>query len=379
MAEVHARKRGSKWQFYFEGAKVDGKRQRIVKSGFETKREALIAGTEALAQYNNCGVAVLSSDISIQDFANEFLEYCFKKLKWSTYESYRGVLNANLIKELGRYKLCDINFNAAEELVITMKDKGLSYSTIRKNINVIKRMYDYAIKREVVKNNPFRDIDVPDNIENPGNPNFSYNDKQIAEFYEIYKDDLLGSVLMLGYHCGLRLSESLALTWSDIDFENKIVKINKQLVLKNGIFYFSAPKYNSFRTISIDDTLINYLKELKIQKDTFPIQKRYKVNLDKSISEGDDICFVVSKLDSTMVSNKYVHQRIDKFKHDGLPSFRTHDLRHTHCTKLISSGLNPKYVQVRLGHKNVQTTMNIYHHLTKEVENIEYTKLNALF
>ena len=379
MAEVNARKRGNKWQFYFEGAKVNGKRQRIVKSGFNTKKEALAAGVEALAQYNNCGVAVLSSDISVQDFAQEFIDYCSRRLKWSTYESYKGVLNANLIKELGRYKLCDLNFNVAEELAVSMKNKGLSYSTIRKNINVIRRMYDYAIKREVVKVNPFKDVAVPENIENRGNPNFSYSDTQIATFYDTYKEDILGTVLMLGYHCGLRLSESLGLTWNDVDFENKVIRINKQLVLKEGIFYFTTPKYNSNRTISIDDTLVNYLKELKSQKENYTPQKRYKINLDKSISEGDDISFVVSKLDSTMVSNKYIHQRIDIFKHEGYPSFRTHELRHTHCTKLISSGVNPKYVQARLGHKSIQTTMNIYHHLTDEMESAEFDKLNALF
>lgn len=58
MAEVNARKRGSKWQYYFDVAKVDGKRKRIVKSGFDTKKEALKAGADAMSLYNNGGVPV---------------------------------------------------------------------------------------------------------------------------------------------------------------------------------------------------------------------------------------------------------------------------------------------------------------------------------
>ena len=377
--KVGVRKRGNKWQYYFEGAKVDGKRQRIVKSGFLTKKEAQEAGIDALAQYNNCGVAILDSDISANDFAKEYIDYCSKLLKWSTYESYRCVLNAHFLKKLGHYKLCKINYNAAENLIISMKEEGLSYSTIRKNLNVIRNMYKYAIQREVVKTNPFENIKIPDNIENRGNPNYAYNDDQIARIYETYKNDILGTIFMLGYHAGLRLSESLGLTWNDVNLEKKTIRIDKQLIFKQGSYYFTMPKYNSVRTVTIDDTMVEYLKELKKQKEDMNIAKKYSVNIDRRIFEGDSFSFVVSKPDSSVVSSKYIHQRIDTFRNAGYPAFRAHDLRHTHCTKLISSGLSPKYVQERLGHKNIQTTMNIYHHLTDETKLAEDARLNDLF
>ena len=260
-----------------------------------------------------------------------------------------------------------------------MKESGLSHSTIRKNLNVIRNMFKYAIQRGIVKANPFENIKIPDNIENRGNPNYAYNDDQIARFYETYKDDILGTIFMLGYHAGLRLSESLALTWNDVNFERKTLRIDKQLIKRQGSFYFSMPKYNSVRTITIDDTMVEYLKELKKQKENTTDVKRYNVNIDRRIFEGDNFSFVVSKPDTTLVSNKYIHQRLDTFKNAGYPVFRTHDLRHTHCTKLISSGLSPKYVQERLGHKNIQTTMNIYHHLTDDTKLTEDARLNDLF
>lgn len=376
---VSVRKRGNKYQYYFEGAKVDGKRQRVVKSGFATKKEAQEAGIAALAEYNNSGVAIVDSEISAYDFAQTYIEYCSKTLKWATYESYKGVLNAHFLKELGHYKLSKINYTAAENLIINMKEIGLSHSTIRKNLNVIRNMFKYAVQREVIRVNPFENIKIPEGIENHGNPNSAYNDDQIAKFYETYKDDLLGTVLMLGYHCGLRLSESIALTWNDVDFENKTIRIDKQLILRDGSLYFTMPKYNSVRTISIDNTMVEYLSNLKKLKENNSVMKKYSTSLDRRISEGDSFAFVVSKIDSTVVSNKYVHQRLDIFKKSGYPSFRTHNLRHTHCTKLISNGLSPKYVQERLGHKNIQTTMNIYHHLTDETKNTEDSRLNDLF
>lgn len=387
MAEVNTRKRGNKWQYYFEIAKVGDKRRRICKSGFDTKKEAVEAGIKALAAYNNCGDTTFESDISISDFSKIFINYCKNTLKYSTYVSYESVINAHLLKELGNYKIINVTTNNAEQYANTLKKQGLSHGTIKKNINVVKTMFDYAIKKNIRLDNPFIRLRIPQ-TDNTGNPNKAYTDTEIKELKTIYQNDVLGTVLMLGYHCGLRLSESLALTWNDIDFENNTITINKQLICRSGIYYFTTPKYNSVRIISIDDNMITYLKSLKECKDNYPIHKHYVINIDKSIVDVSDtidgiqldtVSFVVSKIDSSIVSNKYIHNRLDNFKHQGYKVFRTHDLRHTHCTKLLMNGLDVKYVQKRMGHKSVVTTMNIYTHLTDDKIISENEKLNNLF
>lgn len=387
MAEVNTRKRGSKWQYYFEIAKVGDKRQRVCKSGFETKKDAIEAGVKALAEYNSCGINLINSDISITDFSKMYIEYCRDTLKYSTYVSYESAINAHINKEIGKYKIQDFSFYNAEQYAVMLKKQGLSKGTIRKNINVAKMMFDYAVKRNIKSDNPFSKLKIPE-TENVGNPNRPYTDSEINEFKALYHNDVLGTILMLGYHCGLRLSESLAVTWNDIDFENKTITINKQLICRSGIYYFTTPKYNSVRTISIDDNMISYLNDLKSSKENFPVYRKYRVNIDKSIvgvtdtindTANDTVSFVVSKLDSSIVSNKYIHNRLDVFKHQGYKVFRTHDLRHTHCTKLLMNGLDIKYVQKRMGHKSVSTTMNIYMHLTNDKIISENAKLNNLF
>lgn len=383
MAEVNARKRGTKWQYYFEAAKVDGKRQRICKSGFTTKKEALEAGVKALSEYNNGGVALLDDKISVYDFSEVYLEHCRSMLKYTTYISYEGTINTYLNKDYGKYKITKFNKDTAEKYLISLKDSGLSRGTIRKIINISKQMFKFAVRKNVISSNPFEDLKIPDNIENLGNPNYAYSDDVITEYYSLYKNDILGIVFMLGYHCGLRLSESLAVTWNDIDFENKTLSITKQLQYRNGIFYFTLPKYGSIRTITIDDKIIEYLKNLKTERSNYPCLKKYRLNLDKSISlasESDDwFCFVVSKLDGSLVSNKYIHRKLDSFRYQGYKTFRTHNLRHTHCTKLIENDVDIKYVQERMGHKDVQTTMNIYNHIRDDKKIRESNKINDIF
>lgn len=379
MAEVNVRKRGSKWQYYFETAKEDNKRKRVYKSGFKTKKEALEAGTLALATYHNCGEVPIESGISVSDFAKSYIQHCERSLKYSTYSSYKEVLNIYLVKEYGGYQMKDISIAVAEKFIYSMKKRGLSHNTVRKNINVINQMFKYAVQQKVITINPFSDMRVPGDLVNNGSPSVAYTDEQINQFREIFKNDILEIVLMIGYHCGLRLSETLALTWNDIDFQNKALMVNKQLVFKEGVFYFSTTKYNSNRVVFLDNSILEYLYSLKTQNEKYNNIKQYKVGVDNSIVPGNDIMFVCARPGGIIASSKYIYWKLGFYKSKGYEVFRVHNLRHTHCTKLLANGIDIKYVQSRLGHKDIHTTLNVYHHLTENIQASETEKLNNLF
>lgn len=89
MAEVTTRKRGNKWEYRFEAAKIGGKRNQITKSGFKTKKEALEAGVKALAEYNNTGVSFAPSEISYSDYLDFWMEKdCRNNLVLTTVTNY---------------------------------------------------------------------------------------------------------------------------------------------------------------------------------------------------------------------------------------------------------------------------------------------------
>ena len=67
-------KKGSSWAYRFDTAKIAGKRKRVLKAGFKTKKEAETAGTKALNEYNNTGVSFTPSEISVTDFYNLYLD-----------------------------------------------------------------------------------------------------------------------------------------------------------------------------------------------------------------------------------------------------------------------------------------------------------------
>ena len=106
MSQINVRKRGQKWQYQFEAAKIEGKRKQITKSGFNTKKEALDAGVKALAEYNNSGLHFEPSEISMSDYLDYWLEnYVELNLRTNTITNYKGIVDNYLKPSLGIYKL----------------------------------------------------------------------------------------------------------------------------------------------------------------------------------------------------------------------------------------------------------------------------------
>ena len=180
--------------------------------------------------------------------------------------------------------------------------------------------------------------------------------------------------LLFGYRCGLRHGEAYAVQWKDIDFEAKELHIQRQIQYResetdengNSILYFSTPKYNSFRTVQLDDETIALLKRTKEHLNT--------------VGNGEALYFVNCNADGSFIkprtmqhASRVIHQELN------LPSFDYHSLRHTHCTELLESGVPPKVVQMRLGHKDIRTTLNIYEHITKKMEENTQEILNQMY
>ena len=179
--------------------------------------------------------------------------------------------------------------------------------------------------------------------------------------------------MMLAYHCGLRLGEAFAVTWDNVDFDNKTITIDKQLQWhdEKKVWYLTPPKYNSSRIIDIDQFVLNLLNELKAEQaankeyyDEFYTTLHYNEQDGINTSSGEVIDFINVYENGGFIQPRTM-QHTSTVIHEFCPTFNFHSLRHTHCTRLLEAGLPLKYVQERLGHKNINVTMNIYNHLTR--------------
>ena len=163
MASVNVRKRGDKWQYQFEAAIVDGKRKQITKSGFRTKKEALEAGTKALAEYNSCGLSFVPSEISFNDYLDYWIkEYAQVNLKETTVNNYIKKIRLYIKPELGIYKLKALTPAILQSYINKKFNEGFSRNTLLVLKGILSGSLNYAVQPlEYIKFSPMAAVRLP--------------------------------------------------------------------------------------------------------------------------------------------------------------------------------------------------------------------------
>lgn len=124
MAEINARKRGRCWEYYFEVARVKGKRKRFSKGGFTTKADALSAGTKAMNEYLNAGTVFVPKELSVSDYMDYWIEmYCRPNLKPSTIASYKKYIRLHISPKIG-HKNINVTMNIYNHLTRNQAEQG---------------------------------------------------------------------------------------------------------------------------------------------------------------------------------------------------------------------------------------------------------------
>lgn len=414
------------YEYAFEIASVDGKRKRKTKSGFVTKREAREAGKLAQQTYENIGQAIEPSNMSYSDFLDEWIEQdCKLTCKSSTLQGYEKKIRLYIKPVLGEYRLKAITKNNLQDFITKMYNDGFSRNTISSVKGLLTKSFDFAVDRHYITSTPATRLIIPTKMQ-PQNKTRSkkhvYVPKEMMnKIFERFPEGTSAYIpLMIGYHTGLRLGEIFALVWEDIDFDNKTLSVNRQVQWEvgekrteeekkrtngtsesNGYWYFSSPKYNSYRTIDIDDVLTEALqKEYNKQQKAKTYYEEYynnyysenkmvyaKTNEELPMNEisqnksSNIVNFICRREDGSYISPRTM-QHVSQIIHKqlNLPEYDTHSLRHTHGTMLLENGADFVYIQRRLGHKDLKTTMEIYtNHLTDIIKERGNITLNSLY
>ena len=409
MSNVTIQKRGKFYQYKFEIAKVDGKRKFISKSGFKTKTEAEKEGILAYNDYLNTGSSFSVSDISYADFLDYWIEnYCYVNLKYHTIEAYQNIIKNHIKPNIGFYRLSQITRAMLQEFINNIYIKKSFSKNFLNNIKkVIKCSMNYAYEYDYIKINPAIGLKLPKYDIPPKDPAHIFTNEEINMILERFKNNHCVYYAFLTAYCtGLRIAEVFALTWDDIDFKNKTISVNKNILKKNQngatkkrhiscnsttVWYFGTCKTEtSYRTIPVGDTLLNALKTYKKEQEENEINygdtymKHYKKSVinpynnkteTKIVNAYSEIDVALEEVDFVFVKKNGVYEGTDSCKYPfkvihyelGIPC-RFHDFRDTHATKLIESGADIKSVSKRLGHRSIDFTYDIYVRVTEKME-----------
>lgn len=358
MAKVGTRKRGDRWQYYFEGAKVDGKRKQVVKSGFRTKKEAYEAGVRALAEYDGTSSHV-RPEMSVNEYLDEWMRlYVDTNLKLSTKKNYTNTLNRNVRPRIGGYRLTAVTPAMVQGVLNDLQRAGKSASYITLVRIVMRSAFAYAVRpMGYIKENPVTHTKTPKGSAKPRTRRVITRE-EIARILDRFEGTGFKLPILIGYNAGLRISETYGLTWDNIDLETGSITVEKQLRQYKKRWYFSEPKNEaSIRTVLIGKTLTDALRE------EYDRQQREREELGEYYQDTRNL--VNAKAGGGFYTpNSFAYaSRIIRFEL-GISDFDFHSLRHTHATMLIEAGANIKDVSVRLGHSRVETTLQTYTHQT---------------
>ena len=391
------RKRGSKWSYYFDLGKIDGKRKKKEKSGFRTKKEAETALANAISEYNNAGLVFEPTEITVADYLDYWFDIHVKvNLKYNTQSSYYKIIENHLKKRFGSYKLKAINASIVQEYANELKMNGYSKSMLIGVLTTFSSAMDYAVEPlQYIPNNPLKLVKFP-KVEKKPRQRIVLPMEDWKRIQERFIGTRFYVMLMIGFHTGLRIGEVAALTWDDIDFEKQEISVNKTTIKRANVYgrmgawYFNTTKTESSnRTVKIGETLLAFLKEEKTRQEAnelkygeyytihclaqekdekgntiyriCPFQKTIKATLPRT----NLICVEENGQYTSTDSFKYCSRIINKAMHI---NFDFHSLRHTHATMLIENGAHVKAVQERLGHQKIETTLQTYVHNTTSLE-----------
>ena len=270
--------------------------------------------------------------------ASEWESEHYKKIEHSTAQRY-GIFVNQLIEQFGKKPINKISAKNVSDYLSRLEAQGYSGKTIRDCLSVLKLILRHSLINRYIEYNVAELITPP-----KGQPSLR-RDALTEEETTIIKRSTnctFGLFAFFLLYSGCRKGEALALTWRDIDFENKIININKSVYFEGNVPKVKLPKTAAGeRNIILLDALANLLKQHK-KKTNEPIFKGH--------------------------SGGYMHQseyqrKWKKYQTETQTSFTAHQIRHTFATMLFEANINVKDAQALMGHSDISTTQNIYTHI----------------
>lgn len=351
------------FQTYLGIDPATGKERRTTRRGFKTMKEAKQAERNLLLDVEENGLPSNQSD-GFQDptfgeLASLWLENYKTTVKPSTFENVKSKVEKMTEEHFKEMKLKKITVAYCQRVVIELSKTYVLYNHY---LSVINRIFKYAVLMDVINSNPFDKVIKPKSRQTQRKGNF-LTKEELKEFLKLAQSATLSYFFPLVHlmsYTGLRQGEALALKWSDIDFENKKITVDKTATRIKERQTLQTPKTkNSKRVISIDSATLSILKSWK--KDQIKI---YFKN-GKHFEGDENFIFTNQRGEWVHIHNfiRYFNRFIadHKFK-----PITPHGLRHTHASLLFSAGVEPKNISDRLGHSTVQITLDLYTHITEE-------------
>lgn len=337
-----------------------GKRHTVYSptlDGLRKKEEEINRVENAGASYNDGGITVV-----------ELLErYISLKqgVRYATTVGYNFVLNLVKKEDFGQRRIRDIKPSDAKLWLMKLQKDGRGYSTITSVRGVVKPAFQMAYEEEILRRNPF-DFKLSDVVKNDSKKRIALTKEQKDTFMNFIKGDKHFSryydEFMVLLETGMRVSELCGLTKDQLDFENRRIWVDHQLVrMSDGTLYVEKTKTESgCRFIPMTNNVCEALKKIIANRKTPDIEYLVDGHSGFLLLDKNGKPCVAMHIEHHMQWAMKKYRK--KYPNDPLPTVTPHVLRHTFCTDMANAGMDIKDLQYLMGHSDAEVTLNVYTH-----------------
>ncbi len=344
-------KKTGKWLCQFYYTDWQGNRKKKFKRGFRTKSEAEAWARDFLQQQES------NLEMRFDKFVEIYLEDMEARLKENTVRTKRYIIDLKILPYFGNRAINEIKAADIRKWQNELLKKGYSETYLKTINNQLSAIFNYAERYYDLQGSPCKKAGSIG--KSRAEEMDFWTKEEYLQFLEGVRDKPVSYMaFQLLYWTGARIGELMALTYNDINWEQKTLSINKSYQRIQGRDVITTPKTpKSNRVITLPDFLVEDLREYT--------SKLYGIMPDARM-------FQITKSYLTA-------EMLRGVKKTGVKKIRLHDLRHSHASLLVEMNFSIKEIADRLGHEKVETTLNTYSHLYPNKQAQLADRLNGEF
>lgn len=358
-----------KFQTYLGVDPITNKPKKTSRQGFKTKREASMELARLKLETEKQLYGYQKKDYTYKEMFDLWNESHSLSIKESTQSSVDAIFRVRILPHFENMKLKKINTFYCQKVLNQWAKDYRSYKDIRTYFSMV---MNHAVNLGLIDFNPMDRVITPKlQVKGKTKTGKYFETDELQKFLEYAEkecDTKIYTFFRLISFTGARKGEILALTWDDINFFSGELTINKTVYYLNGKYVVTDPKTKtSNRVIDLDKKTLTILKAWQLE------QKEIVMRLGVG-RDGNKNNLLFNRLRGSepyqyihnSIPNRELKKIVDKYK---MTEISVHGFRHSHASLLFEAGLDVKSVQDRLGHSDVQTTLQIYTHVTEKMKN----------
>ncbi len=334
---------------------------------FKTQREGLDWLQYMRAQIQ-AGLTSVGAQMSLANYLDQWLGSIRASVRPHTLEQYQHIVKDHIVPSLGKIRLQDLKPGPIQALYNAKLNAGTGARTVQIIHSVLHRSLKQALRWGIIARNPVDGVNRPKVRRKEMQ---TLTDTQVRSLLLAAKGTRYEAFFWMAVSTGLRQGELLGLKWSDLDWVNRRLHVQRQLQWADKQFVFTEPKSAAGRRVVVlGQALIEKLcTHMSIQDE----ERR------EAADRWQENNLIFPSSIGTPWEKRNVYKYYQRFlEQAGLPKLRFHDLRHTAATLMLQQGVNPKVVQERLGHADITLTLNTYSHVLPAMQEEAASKLDEL-